>query len=222
MTDHRIDTLLSNLKFLSKKGKIRIPEASFNKVLKQENQLTVDELIMISDMTGYTINALLNHKLDQDYPEVRFLVMDCDGVLTKGEMTLTKNGDEIKSFNAKDGMGIKKAQRSGMRTGIISAGISTGLVERRAEMLGVENVYVGKEEKLRILEDWLRELNLDFKDVAYIGDDLTDIKILKKVAVAACPSDAVTEVKEAANLILRTKGGEGCVRELIDEYLVTK
>lgn len=222
MIEEKVANLLNNLKFLAEQKSISFPEGSLGLILKGERQLTVDEMLLVSEMSGHPVHLLLNHRLNSRFRGIKMLIMDCDGVLTDGGMIFTKNGDEIKKFNAKDGQGIKRAHNAGMLTGIISAGKSTGLVERRAEMLGIEHVYVGKRPKLEVLEDWLEELALTFEDVAYIGDDISDVPILQKAALSACPADAVMQVREVAGLILSNKGGEGCVRELIDEYLLVE
>ncbi len=220
MIEQQIKTLINNLTYLVEKQKIQFPLESIDQLNSGKKQLTVDELLLISEMSGHPINSLLNHSLGNPFTEVKMLIMDCDGVLTDGGMIFSKNGDEIKKFNAKDGQGIKRAHNAGILTGIISAGVSTGLVERRAEMLGIKHVYVGKQPKLEILEGWLTQLNLTFKDVAYVGDDTSDIPVLNRVGLAACPADAVTQAREAAGLILNSKGGDGCIRELIDEYIL--
>jgi len=124
------------------------------------------------------------------------------------------------NFNAKDGLGIKHAMQEGLRTGIISAGVSTGLVEKRAAMLGIEKVYVGKNPKLDTLKKWLSEEQLEPKNVAYIGDDLSDLAVLKTVGLSACPADAAAELLQECDIVLKRKGGEGCVRELIEEHIL--
>lgn len=220
MIEDKISNLISNLTYLIKEQKVKLPEEKMELILKGDQQITVDELLLISEMSDISVNSLLNKRLENNYQGVKMLIMDCDGVLTDGGMIFSKNGDEIKKFNAKDGQGIKRAHNAGIITGIISAGTSTGLVEHRAEMLGIDHVYVGKRSKLEVLEEWLEKLNLGFEDIAYIGDDVTDVEILVKAGLAACPSDAVTQVKDVAGLILDSKGGDGCIRELIDEYIL--
>ena len=203
-----------NVKYLTNKSLLR----------NEPSSLDLDSLIEVSQITSIPVEQLLNKDLakreDIRNRSIKMLIMDCDGVLTDGAMIFSKNGDEIKRFNAKDGQGIKQCHNNGMLSGIISAGISTGLVEKRAEMLGVENVYVGKRPKLEVLNEWLERLNLDFEHIAYIGDDITDIPILEKVGASFCPADAVSAVKQTAEVVLSLKGGEGCVRELIEDYLL--
>ena len=173
---------------------------------------------------GYTAEELLELDLAAcqrgKERDLQALVMDCDGVLTDGQMIFSKKGDELKHFHAHDGMGLKRWHQQDKRSGIISAGRSTGLVERRAAMMKVEQVYVGKIPKWEILESWLAQWELQPRQVAYIGDDLSDLEIMEKVGFSACPADAVPAVRAAVDLRLQLPGGKGCVRELIDHYLL--
>jgi YrbI family 3-deoxy-D-manno-octulosonate 8-phosphate phosphatase len=213
MTD--INQFRENLDYLLAKGLIQsIPST------KSE----LEGLMQVAEKTSIPLEHLLLKDLAKREAirsrDIRMLVMDCDGVLTDGAMIFSKNGDEIKRFNAKDGQGIKAFRQQGKLTGIISAGVSTGLVEKRAEMLGVEHVYVGKHPKIEILQEWMKKLGLTFENIAYIGDDITDIPILKKAGASFCPADAISAVKQTAEVVLSLKGGEGCVRELIEDYLL--
>lgn len=150
---------------------------------------------------------------------IKFLVLDVDGVLTDGGMYYSESGDEFKKFNAKDGLAIRRLTKSGIPVGIISHGILTKLINKRAELLGIKYVYVGMGvKKLDILTNWCKELKIDLHDVAYIGDDINDIEVLQAVGVSACPFDAVLKVKDIAHHILQNNGGNACVREFIDEY----
>lgn len=148
--------------------------------------------------------------------DIKFLVLDVDGTLTDGGIYISENGDEMKKFNAKDGMGIKNLLKNGIEVGFISAAISKKIVHHRAAMLGVKYCYAGSDDKLEILNTWLNELNLSYQDVAFIGDDTNDIRIMKQVGLSAAPSDAVSEVQAVANMVLEKNGGQGCVREFID------
>ncbi len=155
-----------------------------------------------------------------DKSKIKFLVLDVDGVLTDGGMYYSNSGDEFKKFNTKDGMGIKLMIAKGVKVGFLSNGKNDILINNRAKTLGVEYVYVGFEKKLTILNQWLQELNLAYENMAYIGDDVNDIEIMQNVHFTGCPCDAVAEVKGVAKYILDAKGGEGCVREFIDEHLL--
>jgi len=154
--------------------------------------------------------------------EIKFLVLDVDGTLTDGGIYISEKGDEMKKFNTKDGMGIKNLMKSGVEVGFISASISKQIVYNRAKMLGVKYCYAGNDDKVAILSQWLQELNVSFEEVAFIGDDVNDVRIMQEVGLSACPSDALGEVRAAANIILEKKGGQGCVREFIDRVFVNR
>ena len=150
-----------------------------------------------------------------EYADIRLLVMDVDGVMTDGKITYTSDGRELKSFNIKDGLGIKRAQASGIETAIIT-GRTSATVERRALELGIAHLVQGRENKLAALSDLLDQINLSLDQVAYIGDDLPDLTAIESVKLGACPADAATEVKSKANWVSTRAGGDGCVRELCD------
>lgn len=147
---------------------------------------------------------------------IEFLVLDVDGTLTDGGVYISEKGDEMKKFNTKDGMGIKRLMNSGVEVGFISASISKQIVYQRAEMLGVKHCYAGNADKTQILMQWLEGLDITLDQVAFVGDDVNDAAIMQKVGLSACPSDALGEVKEIANIVLEKKGGQGCIREFID------
>jgi len=150
-----------------------------------------------------------------DFADIRLLVMDVDGVMTDGKITYTSDGQELKSFNIKDGLGIKRAQASGIETAIIT-GRKSPMVERRARELGIAHLVQGREDKLAALSDLVDQMNLSLDQVAYIGDDLPDLTAIESVKLGACPADAATEVKSKANWVSTRSGGDGCVRELCD------
>lgn len=216
--------LFKNLEYLSDQNKIELAHYKLDKYRNGESKIGVEKLVKFSDISGYPIDSLLYTDIKQleSHPKdsIKLLVMDCDGVLTDASMNLTEFGDEFKKFNAKDGMAIKRCQKLGIQTAIISNGSRGTAIKHRAKMLGIERVYVGKEEKMIILNKWLGEMNIQLSEVAYIGDDLNDIPVMKKVAFSACPADAAQDVKKVAQVCLQRKGGDACVRELIEKYLV--
>ena len=150
-----------------------------------------------------------------EFADIRLLVMDVDGVMTDGKIIYTSDGQELKSFNIKDGIGIKRAQASGIETAIIT-GRTSPMVERRARELGIAHLVQGREDKLAALSDLVDQMNLSLDQVAYIGDDLPDLTAIESVRLGACPADAATEVKSKANWVSTRGGGDGCVRELCD------
>ncbi len=151
---------------------------------------------------------------------IKFLVLDVDGVLTDGGLYYSESGDQFKKFNAKDGMGIKSVMKHGMEVAFLSAGSTQNIVQNRAQTLGVGRVYVGKEPKLEVLKGWCEDLKLELENVAYVGDDINDLEVMDAVGFSGCPADAVEAVKLKANAILERNGGDGCVREFVDEHLL--
>ena len=143
-----------------------------------------------------------------EFADIRLLVMDVDGVMTDGKITYTSDGQELKSFNIKDGLGIKRAQASGIETAIIT-GRTSPMVERRARELGIAHLVQGREDKLAALSDLVDQMNLSLDQVAYIGDDLPDLTAIESVRLGACPADAATEVKSKANWVSTRAGGDG-------------
>ena len=150
--------------------------------------------------------------------KIKLLAFDVDGVMTDGSITYDENGVEYKTFNAKDGQGIVRMNKSGFITAIITAR-QNGTVQHRAKNLNFTELYQGRKFKLPALEEIMKKYKLTYENVAYMGDDLPDICILEKVGLACCPSDAVKEVKEICNFESSYQGGRGAVRELCDFIL---
>lgn len=150
----------------------------------------------------------------------KLLLLDVDGTLTDGGVYIMENGQQFKKFNAKDGLGIKMAIKAGIEVGIISHSHATEMVNTRAGDLGMKYIYVGQEPKTQVLERWIAEMGIDTMEVAFVGDDLNDLDIMQAVGLSACPADASEKVKDVATYCMQRKGGEGCVREFIDRYLL--
>lgn len=146
---------------------------------------------------------------------IKAFVSDVDGVMTDGSITYDENGTEYKTFNAKDGQGLVRLIKSGIVTAIITAR-ENGTVTHRFEKLGVSKIYQGQKQKDVALEQFMQEYNIKADEIVYVGDDLPDICVLEKVAISACPQDAVDEVKEVCNFISSKCGGKGAVREICD------
>jgi 3-deoxy-D-manno-octulosonate 8-phosphate phosphatase (KDO 8-P phosphatase) len=155
----------------------------------------------------------------QKAAKIKLLILDVDGVLTDGGMYFAAQGDQFKKFNTKDGMGIIHLVKKGLEVGIISSGFRDVGVTERAKMLSIQRCYIGRDAKMDVLKSWCEELNITLEEVAIIGDDINDLEIIRSVGFSACPADAVEVVKRDVNVILTRKGGEGCVREFIDNYL---
>ena len=150
--------------------------------------------------------------------KIKMLVFDVDGVMTDGSITYDEDGKEYKTFNAKDGHGIVRMNKSGFITAIITAR-NNGTVQHRAKNLNFTELYQGYKYKLPALEELMTKYNLNPENVSYMGDDLPDICVLEKVGLACCPADAVKEVQEICNFKSSFNGGKGAVRELCDFIL---
>jgi 3-deoxy-D-manno-octulosonate 8-phosphate phosphatase (KDO 8-P phosphatase) len=149
---------------------------------------------------------------------VRLLLSDVDGVLTGGGLLYLEGGGEAKRFDVKDGLGLVRARRAGLVTGLIS-GRSSSLVERRAQELELEEVHLGVENKCGRLDEILSRRSLRDSEVCFVGDDLNDLEVLERVGLPAAPADAVAEVRRAALFVTRRAGGRGALREVIDLIL---
>ena len=151
---------------------------------------------------------------------IKFVVLDIDGVMTDGGMYYTEAGDQFKKFNTKDGMAIKVLLNKGYQVAFLSSGSQETIVKNRAKTLGLDRVFVGSRPKLQVLIEWCREMDLSMENVAYVGDDINDLEVMDAVGFSGCPADAVEAIKQKANVILTKKGGDACVREFVDEHLL--
>ncbi len=151
---------------------------------------------------------------------IELIVLDVDGTMTNSDITYSEDGDEIKSFNVKDGLAVVSWKRLGKKVAIIT-GRSSRIVERRAKELHIEYFYQGCDDKLTQLKELMERLDISIENVAAIGDDLNDYKMLKAAGISFVPSDASSYVERIATVILTRKGGDGAVREMI-EYLIKK
>ncbi len=149
---------------------------------------------------------------------VRILLMDVDGVLTDGRLYYTERGETLKVFDVRDGLGIKMIQKEGIRTGVISGRDSEPL-RNRLEELGIDEIYMGRFRKEEVLEEILTKYNLSPEEVAFIGDDLVDIPVLRRVGFPVAVRNAPEEVMKHAVYVTRTQGGRGAVREVVELIL---
>jgi 3-deoxy-D-manno-octulosonate 8-phosphate phosphatase (KDO 8-P phosphatase) len=149
---------------------------------------------------------------------IKLLLMDCDGVLTDGRLWLTQDGEEQKAFNTHDGLGLSLWHQAGLQSGIIS-GRTSQAVTRRAGALGIEFVRQGDPHKIEAFEQVLRQAGVAENEVAFVGDDLTDIPIMQRAEFAVAVADAVAETRSVAHYVTRAKGGQGAVREVVEIIL---
>lgn len=151
---------------------------------------------------------------------IKLLLMDCDGVLTDGTLTLLENGDEQKSFNVRDGHGIVLLHRAGLKSGIIS-GRRSSFVQKRAWELGMPLEYVrqGCLDKIKDFDEMLAHAKIAENEVAFIGDDVTDIPLMQRVEFSVAVADAVAEARSVAHYVTQAPGGRGAVREVAEMIL---
>jgi len=149
---------------------------------------------------------------------LRLLLTDVDGVLTDGRIWLMPGGQEAKAFHARDGLGITMAQKAGLPVGILS-GRRSGAVDARAQELHIRLVHQGAGDKLATFREILAAEGLSAPEVAYIGDDLSDVRVMNEAGLSAAPADAPFEVRAQAFMIMQAGGGQGCLREFIEAIL---
>lgn len=153
--------------------------------------------------------------------DIRLFLTDCDGCLTDGGMYYTENGDEIKKFNAIDGMGLRLLREAGIRTGMVT-GEKRELNLRRATKVKMDFYIDGCQDKVAAVKQLCEENAIDLSQIAYIGDDINDYEIMKLVGISACPASAQKKIKEVAGIVLSKNGGQGAVREFAELILEKK
>lgn len=149
---------------------------------------------------------------------VRLLLLDCDGVLTDGTITPVVGGDELKSFHTRDGHGLVMLHRAGLNSGIIS-GRTSRLVETRAADLGIRYVRQGAFDKTAAFESLLADAAIEPTEIAYVGDDVVDIPLMRRSHLAVAVADATPDTRDAAHYVTRLPGGRGAVREVCELIL---
>lgn len=151
-------------------------------------------------------------------PQINTLIFDVDGVLTNGMVTVFPNGELVRHMNIKDGYALKSAVLAGFNVCIISGGNSEG-VRTRLKGLGIQNIYLGAHDKIKQYNELVAKYDLHPENVLYMGDDIPDYPVMKLVGLACCPNDAAPEIKKISKYISYKKGGEGCVRDIIEQVL---
>lgn len=150
--------------------------------------------------------------------DIKFLVLDVDGTLTDGKIYVDDKDNSFKAFNVKDGFALVNWLKLGGEVAILT-GKKSNIVEKRAKELGIKYIIQGSKNKKQDLKNLLKELNITFENVAYMGDDLNDLGVIKSVGFSACPKDSVQEVLEITNFISSKNGGDGAVREFLEHIM---
>jgi len=150
--------------------------------------------------------------------DIKLLLLDVDGVLTDGRLYIGNDGEQLKVFSSLDGHGIKLLQRSGIRVGIVSGRDSRPLSWRAAE-LGITLLFKGREDKLTALNEIIELERLEYREIAYVGDDLPDLAVITRVGLGIAVPNGHREIRQRADLITEAEGGNGAVREVCDFLL---
>ena len=208
-----VGNILSNGNRLGGKiGIYEMPEYTATEIDEPDDWIILENLMRKHVLAHHT----------SEKPQIKLFISDIDGTLTDGGMYYSENGDELKKFNTRDGMGFGMLRKVGIKTAIITSE-DRQLNQRRAEKLQLDYLVQGKREggKLAAAKAMCDELGITLHEVAYIGDDINCIDLLSAVGIAACPADAHQRVKNIPNIKKMTmKGGEGCVREFIEEQIL--
>lgn len=150
--------------------------------------------------------------------KIRAFVMDVDGTMTDGKIYIGENGELMKAFSVKDGQGIALLREAGIKTAIVTAR-SSGIVQKRADELKIDVVLQGIKDKADAINILCKQFSITVEEIAYIGDDLPDLSAIKLSGLSFCPSDAVDDVKKEVTYIVKSKGGEGAIRDAVNILL---
>lgn len=151
-------------------------------------------------------------------PHITTFIFDVDGVLTDGKVTIFPDGQLIRTMNIKDGYALKTAIDKGFNVCIISGGTNEA-VKSRLKGLGITDIYLGAHQKVNQLKEYLNNYNIKTENVLYMGDDIPDYPVMKLIGLPTCPKDAVAEIQDISLYVSHKKGGNGCVRDVIEQVL---
>lgn len=182
-------------------------------------EMSEDTFFEIDEPSDWVIIEALMKKNGMEekkqLPEIKMFLTDCDGCLTDAGMYYSEQGDELKKFNTRDGMGFKLLREKGIITGIVTSE-NVDLNRRRAEKLKLNELIAGCTNKVQAVKELCDKYGIKLENVAYVGDDINDLDVIKMVGFGCAPADAMRPVKEAAKYVTRVKGGEGVIREITD------
>ena len=168
----------------------------------------------------WIMNSFLNvGNVLAHFKGIHTFIFDVDGVLTNGELLITEKGELLRKMNVKDGYAVKKALDENFDIMILTGGKSEGVIDR-LKALGIKNIIWGQQNKIAAYENFLDE-NPDLNEdgILYLGDDIPDLEVMRRVGLPCCPADAAPEIKETSQYVSPYKGGEGCVRDVIEKVL---
>ncbi len=154
----------------------------------------------------------------QKLTRIKTLLFDVDGVLTNGQVFLMASGEFVRNMNSKDGYALQLAVKKGYRIAIITGGNSQ-IVKNALQGLGIEDVFLSQHDKLQCYKDYINEHSLNEEEILYMGDDLPDYEVMKRVGLATCPNNAAHEIKDICLYISNRNGGEACVRDVVEQVM---
>jgi 3-deoxy-D-manno-octulosonate 8-phosphate phosphatase (KDO 8-P phosphatase) len=154
----------------------------------------------------------------EHFQNINTFVFDVDGVLTDGSVLLLDNGLQARTMNVKDGLALQMAIKNGYKVIIISGGSSEPIIQR-LKYLGLTEINLGLKDKLKFMELFVEQNNLDWSQILFMADDLPDIPVLERVGLPCCPADAAIEVRKVSKYISSINGGKGCARDVIEKVL---
>jgi len=159
---------------------------------------------------------MTNYK--EDLSGITTFIFDYDGVLTNGVVLITNSGDQLRTGHVKDGYALQLAIKSGYRVAVISGGYSESM-RHRCNALQLTDVFLGVENKIRVFEDYIQRIGVSPEEVLYMGDDIPDYQVMLRVGMPVCPADAGDEIRKISRYISHCNGGEGCVRDIIEQVM---
>lgn len=186
---------------------IEMKEDSFFEIDEPSDWIIVEALMKKAGMDAY-----------DEFPEIKMFLTDCDGCLTDGGMYYSEKGDELKKFNTRDGMAFKILREKGIITGIVT-GEEVELNKRRAKKLKLDVIATGCTDKVTAIKHIAKEKGVALENIVYVGDDINDLDVIKIVGYGCCPADALPQVREAADYVAKSKGGEGVIREIVEKWI---
>lgn len=172
-------------------------------------------------MNGLTLNRIIIMSVLEKFSRIKLLAFDLDGVMTDGKLLVMPEGEWVRQMNIKDGYALQHAVKSGLHVAVIT-GSSSSAVGKRLQKLGVKDYFENTASKSTVLLSLMQELNLQPDEVLFMGDDIPDLDAYKVAGCKVCPADAVQEIIAQSDYISPFKGGEGCVRDVIEKVMKTK
>lgn len=164
---------------------------------------------------------MYNSKVRSKLKKIELVVLDVDGTLTDGKVYYSKNGEELKRFSIRDGMGIELLRKGDIISAILTSE-SSPIVSARANKLKIENVILGSRNKKQDLINLSEKLNIDIDKIAFVGDDVNDLQAMQKAGFSACPADSAEAIKDIADYVSTKNGGDGAIREIAELILVSQ